>query len=78
METLHHVFASFEIFSSIFNAFPSIFNPLIHGFQTLFILLFNSLKHIVSLNPGVISGTIFISLAYFLGSAVSRLRKIRA
>ncbi|MEI6683474.1 MAG: hypothetical protein WCO44_12635 [Bacteroidota bacterium] len=78
METLHQLFASLDIFSVILHAFPAIFNPLVHGFQSLFMLLFTSLKHLVTLNPGLISGTIFMSLIYLLVAGISRLRKIRA
>jgi hypothetical protein len=78
METIHHFFATFDIFSVLINAFPSIFNPLVHGFQSLFMMIFTSLKHIVTLNPGLICGTAFMSLVYLLVTSVSRLRKARA
>ncbi len=78
METLRQLLASFDIFSVILHAFPAIFNPLVHGFQSLFMLLFTSLKHLVTLNPGLISGTVFMSLIYLIVAGFSRLRKIRA
>ncbi|MEI7661662.1 MAG: hypothetical protein WCK34_05680 [Bacteroidota bacterium] len=78
METIHQLFASLDIFSVLLHAFPSILNPLVHGFQSLFSLLFTSLKHIVMLNPGLICGTVFMSLVYFLFAAFSRLHKVRA
>ena len=78
METLYQMFASLDIFSAIINAFPSIFNPLLHGFQILFMQVFTSLKHIVTLNPGLICGAIFMSLVYFLVTTISRLRKVPA
>ena len=78
METLHHLFTTLDIFSVLINALPSIFNPLLHGFQTLFMQLFVSLKHIVTLNPGLICGAIFMSLVYFLVTTISRLRKVPA
>jgi hypothetical protein len=77
METIHHFFAAFDIFSVLINSFPSIFNPLLHGFQSLFMTVFTSMKHIVTLNPGLICGTIFMSLVYFIVTSFSRLRKAR-
>ena len=77
METIHQMFASLDIFTVLLNAFPSIVNPLLHGFQNLFLVIFTSLKNIVSLNPGLICGTIFMSLVYFLVSSITRLRKAR-
>ena len=78
METLYHLFANLDFFSVFINAFPSIFKPLLHGFQTLFMQVFISLKHIVTLNPGLICGTIFMSLVYFLVTTISRLQKVHA
>ena len=78
METLHQIFASLNIFSSLIHIFPSVFMPLVHGFQSLFVLAFSSMKHMVSLNPGLIFGTGFIAFTYFLVSLFSRLQKVRA
>jgi hypothetical protein len=78
METLHQVLASFDIFSVLVSAFPSIFNPLMEGFRELFQVLFSSIKQMVTLNPGLVLGSIFMSLVYFVINTFSRLRKVRA
>ena len=66
METIHHLFASLDIFSVLVNIFPAIFKPLIHGFRDIFWLVFTSLKHLVTMYPGLISGAFFMSVVYFL------------
>ena len=78
METLHQLFASLDIFTVLIKAFPSIFNPLVHSLQALFIMIFSSLKHLVTLYPGLIFGTMFMSMVYFMITTLSRLRKARA
>ena len=77
METITHYLASLDIFQILINAFPSIFNPIMHGFQRLFILLFTSMKHLVELNPGLIGGVLFISTVYIIFVLVQKLRKVR-
>jgi hypothetical protein len=77
METITHFLASLDIFQILINAFPSIFNPIIHGFQNLFILLFTSLKHLVELNPGLIGGMFFILAIYGIFTLAQNLRKVR-
>jgi len=77
METILHSFGSINFFPVLINAFPSIVHPLLHGFQSLAILIFTSFSHLVTLNPGLISGTIFMTLGYLLYATVSRLRRIR-
>jgi len=78
METIQHVIASFNIFSVLISALPSIFNPLAEGFRELFQVLFSSIKQMVTLNPGLVFGAIFMSLVYFVINFSSRLRKVRA
>jgi len=77
METITHFLASLDIFQILINAFPSIFNPIIHGFQNLFILLFTSFKHLVELNPGLIGGMFFISAVYVFFALAQKLKKAR-
>jgi hypothetical protein len=77
METIHHMFATLDLFTVLINVFPAIINPLIHGFQSVFPLVFISLKHFVVTYPGLISGTIFISLIYSGFTLFSRLKKVR-
>ena len=64
METLNHLFAAIDFSTALIQAFPTIINPISHGFQNLFILLFTSLKNIVEIHPGLVSGTFFMSMIY--------------
>jgi len=77
METITHFLASLDIFQVLINVFPSIFSPLLHGFHSLFILMFTSMKHLVELNPGLIGGVFFLSLGYGIFALVNKLRKVR-
>jgi hypothetical protein len=64
MEPINHLFASIDFTRAFVQAFPTIVNPVTHGFQNLFVLIFTSLKNIIELYPGAISGTFFISMVY--------------
>ncbi|MCK9422934.1 MAG: hypothetical protein M0Q38_10070 [Bacteroidales bacterium] len=77
METLNHLFASLDIFQVLLKSFPAIVDPLLHGFQQLFVHLYNSLKHLVEQNPGLISGAIFIALVYTGFAFVKNQKKVR-
>lgn len=77
METLNHLFASLDIFQVLLKSFPAIVDPLLHGFQQLFVHLFISLKHLAEQNPGLISGSIFIAIVYLGFAFVSKQRKVR-
>jgi len=75
METLNHLIASFTIFQVLIQSFPTIVEPLYHGLQLMFAHLFTSLKNLAEMNPGLISGTIFISFVYGGFTLVQRLKK---
>jgi hypothetical protein len=75
METLSHIIASFDIFQVIINAFPQIFNPIVHAFQGIFILLFNLVKNMVSAHPGLFSGVVIFLTGYFGAMGIKRFRK---
>jgi len=77
METLNHLIASLDIFQVLIQSFPAIVEPLSHGFQIMFIHLFTSLKNFTVMNPGLISGTIFISFVYGGFTLAQHLKKFR-
>jgi hypothetical protein len=77
METLQHLLASLDIFQVIIKSFPVLFEPLFHGLQNLFILIYNSFKHLVELYPGLVSGSVFITLVYGIFSFFRRIGKSR-
>jgi hypothetical protein len=66
METLNQFFTVIDFSPVLIHAFPMIVNPISHGFQNLFVVLFTSLKNIIQLHPGLISGTFFMSLVYII------------
>jgi len=75
METLSHIIASFDIFQVIINAFPQMFNPIVHAFQGIFLLLFNLVKNMVSAHPGLISGIVIFLTGYFSLMGIKKFRK---
>ncbi|MCK9203653.1 MAG: hypothetical protein M0P58_04345 [Bacteroidales bacterium] len=77
METLNNIFASLDIFQVLLNSFPSIVDPIAHGFQYLFAHLFTSFKDFVRTNPGLMSGAIFMALVYTVMALVKKRKKIR-
>ena len=75
METLSHILASFDIFQVILSAFPQIFKPLIHAFQSMFGLIGQLAGKEFSAHPGLFSGTIIFLLGYITWSGISRLKR---
>ncbi|MCK9220544.1 MAG: hypothetical protein PHF97_06225 [Bacteroidales bacterium] len=75
METLTHIFASLDIFQVLINTFPSIIKPVVHGFVFLFSSLFTFIKNLIELYPGLVSGVVFMFLAYTLFTLLRNLRK---
>ena len=75
METLSHIIASFDIFQVIINAFPQIFNPIVHAFQGISLLLFNLVKNMFSAHPGLISGVVIFLAGYFGVMGIRKFRK---
>jgi hypothetical protein len=64
METLNQLFAAIDFSRIAVQTFPTIVNPIYHGFQSLGVVMFTSLKNIVEIHPGLISGTFFMSMVY--------------
>jgi hypothetical protein len=77
METLSQIIASLDIFQVVINAFPSIFKPLMEGFETIFRLVFSSLSGLVKGNPGLTSGVVVFMIVYGFYSLMQRIKKAR-
>jgi hypothetical protein len=77
METISQIIASLDIFQVLINAFPSIFKPLMEGFETIFRLVFASLGGMIKGNPGLVSGVVAFLLIYGAYSLVLRIKKAR-
>ncbi len=75
METLSHILASFDIFQVILNAFPQIFMPVVHAFQGMFVMLSHLAGEQFASHPGLISGTIIFSVAYFTYIGLAKLKR---
>ena len=75
METFHQFISAIDFSQVLIRIFPAIINPVTHGFQNLFVLLFTSLKNIVEIHPGLISGTFFMSMVYITYNLLTRPKK---
>ena len=75
METFTHFLSAIDFTPVLIQVFPAIMNPLSHGFQSLFVVLFTSLKNILLLHPGLISGTFLISMVYIIYSLAEKPKK---
>jgi hypothetical protein len=75
METLSQILASFDIFQTIISAFPQIFQPIVHAFQGMFIMLSELAEKQFSSHPGLISGTVIFLFVYVTWSGLSKLRR---
>lgn len=75
METFSHLLAAINFTPVLIQIFPAIMNPLSHAFQSLFMVLFTSLKNILLLHPGLISGTFLISTVYIIYSLAGKPKK---
>lgn len=75
METLSHILASFDIFQIIIGAFPHIFIPIFHAFQSMFVMLSDVAGKQFASHPGLISGTILFLLVYLTGTGLSKLKQ---
>ncbi len=76
METLSQIIASFDIFQIFINAFPQIFDPIVHAFQGIFNILFHFMKNMVTSHPGIISGIVIFLLGYGSVMGIRQFRKI--
>ena len=72
METLYQIFSSINFTPVLIHTFPMIVNPLSHGFQLLFGVLFTSLKNLITFHPGLISGVFMVSLGYIGYALIQR------
>ena len=75
METLSHILASFDIFQLIVNAFPQIFNPIAHAFESIYPVFLHYGKNMVSSHPGIISGLLIFLPGYLLVIGFQRMRR---
>jgi hypothetical protein len=77
METLSHILASFDIFQTILSAFPQIFQPIVHAFQGMFVMLSEIAGKQFASHPGLISGTVIFLFVYVTWSGLSKLRRTK-
>jgi hypothetical protein len=75
METLSNIIASFDIFQVIITAFPRIFMPIVHAFQSIFTMVADIAEKQFASHPGLISGTILFLFVYVTLSGLSKLRR---
>ncbi|HNW74468.1 MAG: hypothetical protein PHP04_04685 [Bacteroidales bacterium] len=75
METLSHIIASFDIFQVILQAFPKIFNPIVHALEGLFTTLFNFFGNMISVHPGLLSGIVIFLAGYLVYNRYQKIRK---
>ena len=75
METLTHILASFDIFQTILSAFPQIFQPIVHAFQGMFMMLTGIAGKQFASHPGLISGTFIFLFVYVTWTGFSKLRR---
>ncbi|MCX6304579.1 MAG: hypothetical protein NT040_06405 [Bacteroidetes bacterium] len=75
METFTHILASLDIFQVIINAFPQIFNPLMHAFEGIYRVMLNDGKQLFSSHPGLFSGIFIFLLGYISVAGIQRMRR---
>jgi hypothetical protein len=75
METLSNIIASFDIFQVLLQAFPKIFNPIIHSLEGLFTLLYNFVSNMISVHPGLLAGIVIFLAGYLVYNRLHRVRK---
>lgn len=75
METLSHIIASFDIFQVILQAFPKIFNPIVHAFEGLFTALYHFVSNMIFVHPGLLSGIVIFLAGYLIYNRFQKNRK---
>jgi hypothetical protein len=75
METLTQILASFDIFQVIISAFPQIFLPVAHAFQSMYVMLSEMAGKMFTAHPGLISGAIVFIFIYATWSALLKLKR---
>ncbi|MCX6267525.1 MAG: hypothetical protein NTW16_09245 [Bacteroidetes bacterium] len=74
METLSHILASLDISRFFLSAFPQIFLPIVHAFESMFAMVTGVFGKLAGSHPGLISGTVAFFLMYVTWSGLSTLR----
>ena len=75
METLSQIIASFDIFQVLVSAFPRIYNPIIHAFEGMFVMLYDLLRNIILVHPGLLAGMGFFLIGYVVYYLFLKMRR---
>jgi len=64
METLFQILASFDIFQVILNSIPSIVDPIVKGFESIYHQIFPSIKNLVEHYPSMTISSLILLCLY--------------
>ena len=77
MESIIHQLGYLDIFPAIANSFPAFTKPFIHSFNSIAPAFLPYIKSLISNEPGLIGGMIFVLLSYSFVVLVQKTKKER-
>lgn len=77
MESIIHQLGYLDIFPVIANSIPAFTKPFVHGFHSIVPAFLPYMKSMISNEPGLIGGMIFVLLSYSFVVLVEKTKKER-